>query len=110
MDLRTFLETAADVVGSLTPSLIGSAVAQAWKPALSFRQRFLQWVVGSTVSYYATIAVIAVTGWSHFAAQSIAFAVALLAFDATPRIAKAAIDTLTSVPGRIADRVLPKKD
>lgn len=110
MDLRTFLETAADVVGSLTPSLIGSAVAQAWKPALSFRQRFLQWVVGSTVSYYATIAVIAVTGWSHFAAQSIAFAVALLAFDATPRIAKAATDTLTSVPGRIADRFLPKKD
>ena len=30
MDLRSFLETAADVIGSLTPSLIGSAVAQAW--------------------------------------------------------------------------------
>ena len=59
MDLRTFLESTADLVGSLTPSLIGSAVAQAWKPALSFRQRFLQWVVGSTVSYYATIAIIA---------------------------------------------------
>ncbi|ATI81468.1 hypothetical protein [Sphingobium yanoikuyae] len=110
MDLRTLLESTADLVGSLTPSLIGSAVAQAWKPALPFRQRFLQWVVGSTVSYYATIAVIAVTGWSHFAAQSIAFAVALLAFDATPRIARALVDTLTSVPGRVADRFLPKKD
>ena len=110
MDLRTFLESAADLVGSLTPSLIGSAVAQAWKPALPFRQRFLQWVVGSTVSYYATIAIIAVTGWNHFAAQSIAFAVALLAFDATPRIARALVDTLTSVPGRLADRFLPNKD
>lgn len=110
MDLRTFLESTADLVGSLTPSLIGSAVAQAWKPALPFRQRFLQWVVGSTVSYYATIAIIAVTGWNHFAAQSIAFAVALLAFDATPRIARALVDTLTSVPGRLADRFLPNKD
>lgn len=110
MDLRTILESTADLVGSLTPSLIGSAVAQAWKPALPFRQRFLQWVVGSTVSYYATIAIIAVTGWNHFAAQSIAFAVALLAFDATPRIARALVDTLTSVPGRLADRFLPNKD
>jgi len=110
MDLRHLLESAAELIGSLTPSLIGSAVAQAWKPALPFRQRFLQWVVGSTVSYYATIAIIAVTGWNHFAAQSIAFAVALLAFDATPRIARALVDTLTSVPGRLADRFLPNKD
>jgi hypothetical protein len=66
--------------------------------------------VGSTVSYYATLAIIAVTDWNGFVAQSIAFAIALLAFDATPRIARAIIDTLTSVPGRIADRFLPKKD
>ena len=65
MDLRHLLESAIELIGSLTPSLIGSAVAQAWKPALPFRQRFLQWVVGSTVSYYATIAIIAVTGWNR---------------------------------------------
>lgn len=110
MDLRTLFETAAELVGSLTPSLIGSAVAQAWKPQLPFRQRFLQWIVGSTVSYYATLAIIAVTGWTGFVAQSIAFAIALLAFDATPRIARSVTDTLTSLPGRIADRFLPGKD
>jgi hypothetical protein len=110
MELRHILETAAALIGSLFPSLIGSAVAQAWKPALPFRQRFLQWIVGSTVSYYATLAIIAVTGWTGFVAQSIAFAIALLAFDATPGIAKAVTDTLTSLPGRIADRFLPKKD
>lgn len=110
MDLRPLLDTAGDLIGSLTPSLIGSAVAQAWKPSLPFRQRFLQWVVGSTVSYYATLAIVAVTDWNDFVAQSIAFAIAILAFDATPRIARAATDTLTSVPGRIADRFLPKKD
>ena len=110
MDFREFTHAAVDLVGSLTPSLIGSAVAQAWKPALSFRQRFLQWIVGSTVSYYATLAIIAVTDWNGFVAQSIAFAIAMLAFDATPRIARSVIDTLTSVPGRIADRFLPKKD
>ncbi|WP_062731887.1 hypothetical protein [Sphingobium abikonense] len=110
MDLRTFLESGAEMVGSLTPSLIGSAVAQAWKPALPFRQRFLQWIVGSTVSYYATQAIVAVTDWNQFVAQSIAFAIALIAFDATPRIARAAIDTLAAAPSRIADRFLPRKD
>lgn len=110
MDLRTLCEAAAEIVGSLTPSLIGSAVAQAWKPALPFRQRFLQWVVGSTVSYYATLGIIAVTDWNGFVAQSIAFAIALVAFDATPRVARAAGDTLAGLPARLADRFLPKKD
>lgn len=45
MGMRTLLESTADLVGSLTVSLIGSNVAQAWKPALPFRQRFLQWVI-----------------------------------------------------------------
>lgn len=110
MDLREFTHAALDLVGSLTPSLIGSAVAQAWKPALPFGQRFLQWIVGSSVSYYATLAIIAITDWNGFAAQSIAFAIAIIAFDATPRIARSVADALASVPGRIADRFLPKKD
>ncbi|GFM28156.1 hypothetical protein [Novosphingobium sp. PY1] len=110
MDLRTILPSIADAIGSLTPSLIGSAVAQAWKPGLSWRQRFVQWIVGSTVSFYATRAIIELTGWNDFVAQSIAFGIALLAFDATPRLAKAATDALASVPGRLADRFLPKKD
>lgn len=110
MDLRDIASSAADLVGSLTPSLVGSAVAQAWKPSLPFRQRLLQWIVGSTVSYYAMLGIVALTGWGGFASQSIAFGIALIAVDATPRIAKAAIDTLTSVPGRLADRFLPKKD
>lgn len=110
MDLRHFLESVAELIGSLTPSLIGSAVAQAWKPGLPWRQRVLQWIVGSTVSYYATLAIVALTDWNAFVAQSIAFAIALLAFDATPRIACAATDVLISLPGRLADRFLPRKD
>lgn len=110
MDLRHYLEPAIEMVGSLTPSLIGSAVAQAWKPALPFRQRFLQWVVGSTVSYYATLAVIAVTGLSGFVAQSIAFGIALIAFDATPRVMRAVTDIVAERAARLADRYLPGKD
>jgi hypothetical protein len=81
MDFRTFVDASADLIGSISPSLIGSA-AQAWKPHLSWRQRFVQWAVGSVVSYYATLAIVAVTHWSGFVAQSIAFGIALLAFDA----------------------------
>ncbi|WP_324698756.1 MULTISPECIES: hypothetical protein [Novosphingobium] len=114
MDLRTLIhavsEWGIDLIGSLMPSLIGSAVAQAWKPNMPWRQRVLQWVVGSTVSYYATLAIIAATDWNGFVSQSLGFGIALLAFDATPRIAKATIDTLASMPGRLADRFLPKKD
>ena len=42
MDLRTLLQSAPDFIGSLAPSLIGSGVAQVWKPGLSWRQRFVQ--------------------------------------------------------------------
>lgn len=113
MDLRTIIHAVSDwgidLIGSLTPSLIGSAAAQAWKPAMPWRQRLLQWVVGSTVSYYATLAIVSVTDWNGFVAQSIAFGIALLAFDATPKLARAAIDALTSIPDRVAERLVPKK-
>lgn len=110
MDLRFLAAHAGEILGALAPSLIGSAVAQAWKPGLSWRDRFLQWVVGSTVSYYATLAIIAVTGWNDFVAQSIAFGIAILAFDATPILKKAITETLSGLPARIADRVLGKKE
>ncbi len=109
MDLRHYLEWLGELLVSLTPSLIGSAAAQAWKPSLPWRQRFLQWIVGSTVSYYATLAIISLTDWNAFVAQSIAFAIALLAFDATPAIARAVIDVLVTMPARFADRFLPRK-
>ncbi len=111
MDLRECVTAGLDAVatgiGSLMPSLIGSAVAQAWKPNVPWGQRFLQWLVGSAVSYYATAAIVHITDWSGFIVQSIAFAIAMLAYDATPRIARAAIDTLASLPPRIADHFLP---
>jgi hypothetical protein len=110
MDLRHYLEWLAELLASLAPSLIGSAAAQAWKPGLPWRERVLQWIVGSTVSYYATLAIIAVTGWNAFIAQSIAFAIALLAFDATPAIARAVVDVLVSMPDRFANKFLPPKD
>lgn len=109
MDLTSILKSWAELAGSLAPSLIGSAVAQAWKPSLPWRDRFLQWIVGSTVSYYATMAIIAATGWNDFVAQSIAFGIALLAFDATPVLKKSITDALSGLPARIVDRFLGKK-
>jgi hypothetical protein len=110
MDLQQILAGTAKLAADLTPSMIGAATAQAWKPGVPFRQRLLQWIVGSTVSYYATLAIIAVTGWSDFVAQSIAFSIALLAFDATPRILKSVVDALASAPQRLADKFLPRKE
>lgn len=110
MDMKTILVAVSSFIADLTPSMIGAATAQAWKPGVPFRQRLLQWIVGSTVSYYATLAIIAVTSWNDFVAQSIAFSIALLAFDATPRILKAVVDALAAIPQRLADKFLPKKE
>ncbi len=108
MDIKTIIPPAIETISSLSPALIGSAVAQAWKPGLSWRQRFVQWVVGSTVSYYATQGIVAFTGWNEFVAQSIGFGIALVAFDATPRLISSASDALTLVPGRFSDLIFGK--
>ena len=109
MDLRTLLQSAPDFIGSLAPSLIGSGVAQVWKPGLSWRQRFVQWIVGSTVSFYATQAIIEFTGWNEFIAQSIGFGTALIASDATPRLIGATSDALARIPADLADRFTKKR-
>lgn len=113
MELRDLLEPiseAASSASSLAPSLIGAALAQAWKPALPWRQRFIQWIAGSTVSFYASGAIVAVLGWNEFVAQAIAFGIALIAFDATPKICTAATTALAKVPGALVARIFPEKD
>lgn len=109
MDFREISEAGAALLANLTPSLIGSAVAQVWKPGLNWRHRFVQWIVGSTVSYYATVAIISLTGWNEFVAQSLAFGIALVAFDATPRLIAAVADVVADLPARLSDRFLGKK-
>lgn len=110
MEIADLAETVATAATSLAPALIGSAVAQAWKPGLSWRQRFLQWVVGSTVSFFATRAIVEATGWNEFAAQSIAFGIALVAFDATPKLIDAVSDALPKIPAAVVARFFPTKD
>lgn len=113
MELRDLLESASEAASSarsLAPSLIGAALAQAWKPALPWGQRFIQWIAGSTVSFYASGAIVAGFGWSEFAAQGIAFGIALIAFDATPKICTAATTALAKVPGALVARFFPEKD
>lgn len=109
ISLNDALAAGRDLLAALAPSLIGSGVAQVWKPGLSWRHRFIQWIVGSTVSYYATGAIIAFTGWNEFVAQSLAFGIGLVAFDATPRLIRAAGDALAELPARLSDRFLGKK-
>src|SRR3546814_19108408 len=107
MDLRTVLQSVVELIGSLTPSLIGSAVAQAWKPALPFRDRFLQWIVGPTVSSYATMVIIAVTDWNRFVAPSNSFANPVIAFHATPPPVPPPGPPMAQVPARLPHSLPP---
>jgi hypothetical protein len=107
MDFRTFVDASADLIGSISPSLIGSAAAQAWKPHLSWRQRFVQWAVGSVVSYYATLAIVAVTHWSGFVAQSIALA--SRCWPSMPPARPQGRDRCARQPARSPCRPLPPK-
>lgn len=113
MEIRDLLESASEAASSassLAPSLLGAALAQVWKPALPWGQRFIQWIAGSTVSFYAARAIVAVSGWNDFVAQAIAFGIALIAFDATPKICTAATAALAKVPGALVARFFPEKD
>ena len=53
--------------------------------------------------------IIEFTGWNEFIAQSIGFGIALIAFDATPRLIGATSDALARIPADLADRFTKKR-
>jgi hypothetical protein len=97
------VEIAQNAAGALGPAALGSAVAQAWKPGLSWRQRLAQWLVGICVSYFVTRAASVTFGLNEFVAQAIGFVVAMCAFEVAPRLVKGIGDACAAIPDIVRD-------
>lgn len=94
---------------ALIPAALGSAVSQAYKKGLGWRDRLIQWVVGICVSWFVTRAIDAFFGLDPFVVQAIGFVVGMIAFESSPRFIAGASDALGDLPSRIRDFFFPKK-
>lgn len=103
--LKELGEQLQAAAAALTPAAIGSAVAQAWRPGLPWRQRLVQWIVGICVSYYVTLGATEVFNLSPFLAQACGFVIAMIAFEAAPGFIRAASDLAAELPTLIKARL-----
>jgi hypothetical protein len=94
---------------------MGAAVAQLMKPSLSMRQRITQWTVGVCVAHFLTNGLAVLWGWPEMLADTVGFCIALVAYEATPKVVTAVgatIETLPSLarelPGRLVDGLVAK--
>lgn len=101
-ELWASLQAAA---AALAPAALGSAVAQAWRPGLSWKQRLLQWLVGICVSYYVTLGATEIFNLTPFVAQACGFVIAMIAFEVTPLFIRAAGDLMAELPALLKARL-----
>ena len=76
-----------------TPGILGAAVAQAFRPGLGMRQRFVQWTVGVIFFHFVSLALAAVFSWPKAVTDCVGFFVAFVAFEAMHAWQAAAVET-----------------
>lgn len=74
------------------PGVLGAIVAQAIRPGLGLRQRFVQWSVSVIVFHFVSLALAALFGWPQAVGDVVGFFVAFLAFEALHAWQKAAVE------------------
>jgi hypothetical protein len=79
----------------LAPGAIGAAIAQAWEPGLSLRQRMVQWFVGLAFAAFIVPALGHLFGWGQPIVNAVGFVVGTLAFKAVPALREAFVDGAT---------------
>lgn len=75
------------------PGILGAAVAQAFRPGLGIRQRFVQWTVGVIFFHFVSLALAAVFSWPEAVTDCVGFFVAFVAFEGMHAFQQAAIET-----------------
>ncbi|KQM79358.1 hypothetical protein ASE70_05680 [Sphingomonas sp. Leaf22] len=102
--LLTILDTLLAFLAGLVPGAMGAAVSLAYEKGLTWSDRFIQFTVGTVVSYFARGAIVALFDLHTFVIDGIVFTAGMIAFRATPRFASAAIDVVVGLPAIIRDR------
>lgn len=75
------------------PGILGAAVAQAFRPGLGMRQRFVQWTVGVIFFHFVSLALASVFSWPKAVTDCVGFFVAFVAFEAMHAWQAAAVET-----------------
>lgn len=75
------------------PGILGAAVAQAFRPGLGIRQRFVQWTVSVVVFHFVSLALATAFAWPKSIADVVGFFVAFCAFEGLHAFQQAAIET-----------------
>ena len=102
--LLTIIDTLLALLAGLLPGAMGAAVSLAYEKGLTWSDRFIQFTVGTVVSYFARGAIVALFDLHTFVVDGIVFTAGKIAFRATPRFASAAIDVVVGLPAIIRDR------
>ena len=99
-------------VAGLAPGALGAAVSLAYEKGLTWTDRFVQFAVGTTVSWFAGRVIAAVMTLDPFVMQGVTFTAGMIAFRATPRFASGMADIVADLPARLRDWIplLRKKD
>lgn len=85
------------VLEPFVPGALGAAVAQAIRPGLGIRTRFVQWSVSVIVFHFASLAIAAVFHWPKAVGDVVGFFVAFLAFECLHAWQKAAVEAGVSM-------------
>ncbi len=96
----------------LAPGALGAAVSLAYEKGLTWSDRFIQFAVGTTVSWFAGKAVGGIMTLDPFVMQGVTFTLGMIAFRATPRFASGMADLVADLPARLREWLpfLRKKD
>lgn len=106
--IAALLDALFALLSGIAPGAIGAAVGLAWRKGLTWRERFLQLVVGIVVSWFAGRAIGALWQLDPFVLQGVSFTIGMIAFEATPRFIAAAADVAGTIPAMLRDRFLGK--
>ncbi len=105
--LAQILDAAFALAAGLAPGALGAAVSLAYEKGLTWTDMFVQFAVGTCVSWFAGRAIGAIWAVDPFVLQGVSFTAGMIAFKAAPRFASNASDFVADLPRLLRDRFLP---
>jgi hypothetical protein len=110
--LHAIIDPALAFLVGLSPAALGAAVSLAYEKGLTWTERFVQFAVGTCVSFFVSRAIGGMVKLDPFVLQGIGFTVGMIAFKAAPKFISSCSDVVATLPAGLRDAILswfPKK-
>lgn len=102
------IEFFATLIAAITPAALGASVSMAYERGLTWGDRFARLMVGIAVSFFTTRVVDALWLDDPLLLQSVSFTMGMIAYKATPQLARNITDIVVAIPGWLGTRWLGK--